>query len=270
MLHSFSFAKEDRLPYNKLPDNVKEVMKAFDTDASGAVDLQELAAAAVAYKKSQEQAKTQQKIIFVILAILVLTIGAITGLTFAVVELSKETKASSDGTLKAAGSSNVVKVASVDSNVNNGVLQDRISGKPLATRMNLQSASLSSLLPNSAFKELKYFEATSTGGAYIYVKVNGFVKLPPQKFGDLPIVKMLTPYGTITLQGTQLSFADTVPEVFLIAGFTAQRRMLQGVAQLVGWFELLEAYMDQNAGQVNVVSALVHISRQGFHRSSIS
>ena len=156
---------------------------------------------------------------------------------------------SSDGTLYAAGTNNVVKTASFDSIVQRGVLTDRATNQPVGVRMNLESTALSSLLPNSALKELKYFEATSTGGAYVHVAVNGFLKLPPAAVGGLPIVKLLTPYGTVTLEGSQLSFADSVPEVFLMAGFTADsgtRRTLQGVAQLVGWFEMLDAYLAQN------------------------
>ena len=79
--------------------------------------------------------------------------------------------------------------------------------------------------------------------------MNGFLKLPPATAGGLPIVKLLTPYGTVTLEGSQLSFADSVPEVFMMAGFNADagtRRTLLGVAQLVGWFEMLDAYLSQN------------------------
>ena len=99
----------------------------------------------------------------------------------------------------------------------------------------------------------RYFEATSLGGAFIYVEVSGFVKLPPASVGGLPIVKMLTTHGTITLEGTQLSFQDSVPDVFLMAGFRAEgRRKLMGVAQLIGWFQMLDAYLAQGTNPVNV------------------
>ena len=32
----------------------------------------------------------------------------------------------------------------------------------------------------------RYFEATSVGGAFIYVEVSGFVKLPPASVGGCP------------------------------------------------------------------------------------
>lgn len=162
---------KSKLEYGRLPDDVREVMKAFDTDGSGSVDISELASAAKAYKKSQDTQAQQQKIIVIILGILLLTLGAITGLTFAMIEVAKETKTSSDGTMYAAGSSNVVRTASYDSVVQHGVLTDRTTNQPIGVRMNLESTSLSSLLPNSALKELKFFEATSTGGAYVYVTV---------------------------------------------------------------------------------------------------
>lgn len=72
-----------KLEYSRLPGDVQEVLKAFDTDGSGAVDLSELAGAAQAYKQSRDTAAQQQRVIVVILGILLLTIGAITGLTFA-------------------------------------------------------------------------------------------------------------------------------------------------------------------------------------------
>ena len=42
---------------------------------------------------------------------------------------------------------------------------------------------------------VKYFESYSSTGAYVYVQVMGFVRMPSSGSRNLPVVKMLTPYG---------------------------------------------------------------------------
>ncbi len=56
-----------------------------------------------------------------------------------------------------------------------------------------------------AFKELKYFEAYSAGGNYVYVAVNGFARICSTTGGH-DVVKMLTPYGIIILDDDRISF----------------------------------------------------------------
>ena len=82
---------------------------------------------------------------------------------------------------------------------------------------------LSSSLSDEALGELRFFEATSETGASIRLAVNGFMRLPAQQCRP-PVVKLLTPAGTVIVEGDQLHFDAAVAPVFLEAGFSAPRR----------------------------------------------
>jgi hypothetical protein len=104
------------------------------------------------------------------------------------------------------------------------------------------------------------------------VKVNGFVRVPGGSNTDNRIagittaadtIKLFTPYGAITLQGAELSFDSSVPDVFLMAGFTAtpQKRRLLGIAELVGFFNQLAAWKANNPNTTMQVPALAKRSK---------
>eukprot|EP01065_Artemidia_motanka_P050187 TRINITY_DN852_c0_g1_i1.p1 TRINITY_DN852_c0_g1~~TRINITY_DN852_c0_g1_i1.p1 ORF type:complete len:2266 (+),score=458.10 TRINITY_DN852_c0_g1_i1:367-6798(+) len=76
---------------------MQDTLRAFDVDGDGTVSKEEVAVGAKLYIESK---KTQKKLvqgITVVTAVLVIALLAIFGLTFAVVELSKETKTDSSG-----------------------------------------------------------------------------------------------------------------------------------------------------------------------------
>ena len=87
------------------------------------------------------------------------------------------------------------------------------------------------------------------------IAVNGFVRIPGgvNAAGRLPnittiadSIMLLTPYGGITMTGSELSFDSEIPDVFLYAGFRldSKKRKLLGIAELVGFFNKLSAWKD--------------------------
>ena len=96
--------------YTQLPKDVQDVLATFDEDKSGTVDTSELALGAKLYQESKQQSKRLRKIIAGMSLLILMLMAAMTGLVFAVVELSKETKANPDGTMTVAGSDVAVKV----------------------------------------------------------------------------------------------------------------------------------------------------------------
>lgn len=105
----------DGFPLKAFPDDLQGTMKAFDQDGDGIVNKAELAAAARMYQESKHKVRALGKVILAMSVVLVFTLFAIMGLTYVVVESSKETNTGSDGTMTVKGSSETVRVDVVES-----------------------------------------------------------------------------------------------------------------------------------------------------------
>jgi len=95
--------------YTQLPKEVQDVLSVFDGDKSGTVDTAELALGAQLYSASKARNRKLTKVVIGLSLLILVIMAALTGLMFAVVEMSKETKASADGTITVAGSNVTVK-----------------------------------------------------------------------------------------------------------------------------------------------------------------
>lgn len=224
----------DNISLKAFPPVVRKNLAVFDKDGDGTVNTSELIHAAQMYEDSRN---TSRKLTYALIAATLACLAMFacnTAATFMVVELAKETSTDDSGVMKVKGTDTVVE-----------------------TGANLQGTKLHSGLPNAAFKELRYFEATSDTGAYMQIAVNGFVRIPGgvNAAGRLPnittiadSIMLLTPYGGITMTGSELSFDSEVPDVFLYAGFRldSKKRKLLGIAELVGFFNKLSAWKDAN------------------------
>jgi hypothetical protein len=63
-----------------------------------------------------------------------------------------------------------------------------------------EQAALSSALPNSAFSQMTQFSITSPTGSFLQLSVSGFGRIQGTgQFGS--VVQLLTPAGTVTLDG---------------------------------------------------------------------
>lgn len=103
-------AGQGGINYTHLPKDAQEVLSQFDEDKSGTVDTSELAIAAKLYEASKKQTKRLTKVVMGLSILLILLVAAISAMTFVVVELTKETRAGSDGVMTVAGTETPVKV----------------------------------------------------------------------------------------------------------------------------------------------------------------
>lgn len=104
---------EGCISISSLPREIQPTLKAFDVDGDGSVAPIELARAAELYTESKQRAKKLGKIVAGLSFILILLVFAIVGMTAQVIEMSKETKTSSDGITTVAGSDNPAATAQV-------------------------------------------------------------------------------------------------------------------------------------------------------------
>ena len=209
--------QEGSVSISTLPDKVQPALKVFDQDGDGTVDPKELMRAAELYQASKKSQKRMRKFIIGLVLFVIALIGINSAMTFMMVELGKETKASPDGIMR----------------VNTG---DGTKGSVVRTAANGEPAPLTSALPDSAFAELKQFEIKSENGAFLSLMVLGWYRIPDaarSKTGN--VVKIITYAGFIILDGAEMTFEEVVGKVFSEAGFDViNGRKLLGMYELIG------------------------------------
>jgi len=209
--------QEGSVSISTLPDKVQPALKVFDQDGDGTVDPKELMRAAELYQASKKSQKRMRKFIIGLVLFVIALIGINSAMTFMMVELGKETKASPDGIMR----------------VNTG---DGTKGSVVRTAANGEPAPLTSALPDSAFAELKQFEIKSENGAFLSLMVLGWYRIPdPARSKTGNVVKIITYAGFIILDGAEMTFEEVVGKVFSEAGFDViNGRKLLGMYELIG------------------------------------
>ena len=92
--------QEGSVSISTLPDKVQPALKVFDQDGDGTVDPKELMRAAELYQASKKSQKRMRKFIIGLVLFVIALIGINSAMTFMMVELGKETKASPDGIMR--------------------------------------------------------------------------------------------------------------------------------------------------------------------------
>lgn len=125
------------------------------------------------------------------------------------------------------------------------------NGQPIPVRVaeTRYSQSISSRLSAASFEDLKELQVMSATGAYVSIKIEGFMKLKAQPCRD-PIVKFVTAVGTIILEGTDITFDSDLAPIFLASGLQTfglavgpgsdDRRRKLTPSSLKGFFTSLE------------------------------
>lgn len=214
---------------DSFPPAVQEMLLAFDQDGDGTVDPHEIGRAAELYHQSKQKTKQLGRLVFFLLIMLLLMLAAITGTTFAVVELSKETHTSSDGVTTVAGQEGVVAKTG-----------------PVA-----RPTKLSSLLPDSAFQSLDIFVVDSPTGAHLELNVLGWYRVKPTDSIFDEYVTIITFSGNIKLKGESMQFEPLVGNAFVEAGFEVRAggRKLHGVYEIIGLFNSIEEWEGLDVGE---------------------
>jgi len=258
------------MEYKHLPQCIQEVMGEWDADGSGKVSASELAAAAKAYQKIQQEGRLMRKIILGLAVVILILMVGIFVLSFAAAEATKEMRGSNDGVMSTP-SGEVVKLSSSDFKVaEDGSLI--IRGAPqtatcpagqtcrrlgaatgsgsLKVSQSETGRQLSSTLPDQSFKELKSLTLKDNANHSVKISINNFqrVRLKSSKCGS--IINLCSEQGCIILDDYSMS-ADEVMEGFLEAagmGNLFEGRRLSGFGRrlsstdgmLEGFFNLLD------------------------------
>ena len=223
-------------------------IKKLDATGDGYISKEEFREGISDTLKTMADNKNIKRIALLMGALLAVTIFAVFGLTFAVVELSKETETGKDGVMHVPGSDTIVQTANSDTTVSTAAnkkkptMKSRNGNFTVEVSQSTTEGSLHSNLPDSFFEELRYFRVENQK-AKIVVKVNGFIKIASKSDGEPNRVVIITPIGDIRLEGTALTFKDdSTTRHFTDAGFVAANRKLLSLYMLVGLFNNIENY----------------------------
>jgi hypothetical protein len=210
--------KQGVISIKTLPKELQPSLAAFDVDGDGSVAPLELARGAELYKESKNTVKKLTGLTIALVLLMGVMLAAITGLTFAVVELSKETSTSSNGIMTVKDSTEVVKVEAPE-----------------------YAETLSSCLPSEYFEQMKRFKI-KYGLVEISLDVLGFARLPRANSLYGTVVMLVTQIGRIVIDGEVLSYIDDIGHVFADAGFdldvldTKNRRLNSRLIDIVAFF----------------------------------
>ena len=150
--------QEGSVSISTLPDKVQPALKIFDARRGWHRRSQGAHARRGDVPASKKSQKRMRKFIIGLVLFIIALIGINAAMTFMMVELGKETKASPDGVMR----------------VNTG---DGTKGAVVRTAANGEPAPLTSALPDSAFAELKQFEIKSENGAFLSLMVLGWYRI---------------------------------------------------------------------------------------------
>ena len=198
--------QEGSVSISTLPDKVQPALKIFDQDGDGTVDPKELMRAAELYQASKKSQKRMRKFIIGMVLFIIALIGINSAMTFMMVELGKETKASPDGVMR----------------VNAGGGQQ---GAVVRTAANGEPAPLTSASSGRRVRAAQAVRGRLARPARTSPSSSraGTASPTPRRSKTGNVVKIITYAGFIILDGAEMTFEETVGNVFSEAGFDVIR-----------------------------------------------
>ena len=119
------YKTQGAIPFDAFPDNVQDKLKELDLSGDGKIDAKEIIAGMQALHRERQKTRQLFLLVTALSILMCLLLGAVCGLLFAVIEITKESKIGSNGVMFVKGTSDPVRVASTDFTVIDGVLSTR-------------------------------------------------------------------------------------------------------------------------------------------------
>ncbi|KXZ43364.1 hypothetical protein GPECTOR_92g587 [Gonium pectorale] len=252
---------------NKRNEKLVEILEELDRDGSGQIDVTELVSLLEGVANSRRERKYMCLAIVAMFIFGIVLIGAIIGLSYAMMYALKDTEVKG-GVMYVKGSdglsSEIVRTGSAEFVVQNGTFVQRveptISGSAASTPAVLRTAAymgtpqpLTSQVDLESLLELKYLLIKGTGDAQLGLVVQGVARVPQQGSVFGTVLHIVTAAGTITLDGTIITFSNSIADIFTAAGFRVSnsRRVLLGAYNVLGFFNTIK--------QGSVFGTVLHI-----------
>ncbi|XRB25176.1 hypothetical protein RI054_42g150340 [Pseudoscourfieldia marina] len=203
-------------------------LRTHDISGDGYLDKTEFRNAIMGEISAVKSAKQLKIVAAVLIGLVVVLCAAMTGLTFVVVDLSKDTTPSTTGVMEVKNSARTLPNGNV------------VPVTMKTGEIEQVQQPLSSCMPDSYFKEMKQFSIES-GLTKMAIAVDGYVRLPRPNSVHGTVVVLITPIGRITLDAQGIEFESNVGDILKEAGFTvdAGGRRLHGLYELSAFFNAI-------------------------------
>lgn len=211
-------SKTAELNYTDMPERIQEVMKIWDTDASGTVGVDELMSAAKAQQQLASETRQIKRMVQVMAVVIVILAGMNFLMAFVSAELSKDLKPTEDGVLAPTAGRVEARNGSMGT-LSNGdhtspatrSLQEVEPVNAVATRQVRVEGEVTSTLSDEDLRELKTVTLNSGSGA---VEVNVISRLREDTVHSRcgSVVHLVTQYGRMTLDDTEIYIDDAMQQ----------------------------------------------------------
>ncbi|EKX40662.1 hypothetical protein GUITHDRAFT_75312, partial [Guillardia theta CCMP2712] len=116
-----------QIPFDAFPASAQQQLQMIDINGDGALDSNEILAGVAALKSERAKSRLYSNFLIILSILSLLTLGAVFGLTYAVVEITKESEVHPGGVMTVKGTNEPVRVASTEFEVKDGILTSRTS-----------------------------------------------------------------------------------------------------------------------------------------------
>ncbi|KXZ56187.1 hypothetical protein GPECTOR_1g161 [Gonium pectorale] len=247
---------------NKHAD-VLAILEDLDRNGDGTIDVAELVTLLEGVTRTRRERKYLAYTVIVMFIFGLIMIGTIIGLTYAMLYSLKDTEVkggimyvkNSDGAVN-----DIIRTGSAEFGVENGAIVHRLTASSDTTAattggggagQNAIASSKDSSAPVlrtadeiglETLLELKYLLINGTGKAQLGLLVQGVARVPQEGSLYGTVLHIVTVAGTITLDGTIVTFSTTIANIFAEAGFrvSSTRRALLGSYTVLGFFNTVK------------------------------
>ncbi|KXZ48467.1 hypothetical protein GPECTOR_27g637 [Gonium pectorale] len=245
---------------------ILRILEDLDRNGDGTIDVAELVGMLEGVTRTRRERRYLAYTVVIMFVFGLIMIGTIIGLTYAMLYSLKDTEVKG-GIMYVKDSGGVVndiiRTGSAEFGVENGAIVHRLvessttnttGTAPGATTQDgalpvLRTAAymgtpqgLNSEIDIEALLELKYLLINGTGRAQLGLMVQGVARVPQEGSVYGTVLHIVTAAGTITLDGTIVTFSTTIANIFAEAGFrvSSTRRALLGSYAVLGFFNTVK------------------------------
>jgi len=245
------------LPFSAFPPAYHGLLARHDANNDEHLDIHEILAGLQALDKEEQKSRMLHIGLILVIVFVVLLMGGVGGMTYAIVQFSKETSIDHN-VLTAAGGGGAIQTASTDFVVRDGKLQSRISETCMGSQCEaatiavgqapLPKATLSSRMADDDLRELKAL-TISQGSSWIHFQVMAVARYAESSLTD-SVVVLYTHLGELSVNDVEVRFHERLEGAFQRAGFDvgvvdstgatehgeAHGRRLLGLVDMMGYF----------------------------------
>ncbi|KAG2493105.1 hypothetical protein HYH03_008768 [Edaphochlamys debaryana] len=208
----------------------RNILRKFDDNGDGRIDATEIQAVVSTLVAEKFKSKAFKIGLIILGVFTVILLGAMFGLTWAVVAALKDTEVQNNILVTNDGGNQPVQVANMDMTVKDGKLVARASNEVLTTGLVTTSSGISVITPFNKLLQTTALVFTLPSGLKISVNVLGVAKVPQATAVTGHILRFQTASGTLTLEGNEWTASDLqgpILETLFSPDATGRRRLLQ-------------------------------------------